>query len=246
MKKKHKALKITLLSVLSFFVIIFCSMAIYVSIYNHASDDNDVYLKSDETVDVAVDSKTYEFKSKEKESTKGLIFYPGAKVEYTAYAPILYQLTKETGISCFLPHMTFNMAFLSSNKADDILKENKDITDWYIAGHSLGGAMACNYLRRNGDKFKGLILEASYSVYDLTSFENLSTLLLRASNDEVLNIEKYESGLKYLKDPKELVIEGGIHSFFGNYGIQKGDGIPTITKEEQWSWNVKAISEFIG
>ncbi|MCF0238629.1 MAG: hypothetical protein HUK24_08520 [Sphaerochaetaceae bacterium] len=43
---------------------------------------------------------------------------------------------------------------------------------------------------------------------------------------------------------KEFVIEGGNHSGFGSYGHQKGDGISTITKEEQWEITVKQIVEF--
>lgn len=245
MKHKHKALKITLFCLFAFIIIILLIFVIYVSIYNHAVNDNKNYLNSDDQIEITSSNDVYTFKSKEKESDTGIIFYPGAKVEYTAYAPVLNKLAKETGVTCYLPHMTFNLAFFSSKKANSIMKENTNITSWYIAGHSLGGAMACNYLKDNGSKFKGVILEASYSVYDLTKYTDLSSLLLKASNDKVLNNDKYEDRKKNLNDPKEVIIEGGIHSYFGNYGIQKGDGTPTITKEEQWNQIVTAISDFI-
>lgn len=244
-KHKHKALKITLICILALILIIVAAFFIYVAIYNHSSDDNEQYLESDDSINVSLKDDVYTFESKEVTSDTAIIFYPGAKVEYTAYAPVLHMLTKETGVTCYLPHMTFNLAFFSYDKATGIMNDNPDITSWYLAGHSLGGAMACNYLKDNGDKFKGVILEGSYSIYDLTSYSNLSSLLLKASNDEVLNDDKYEDGKKYLNNPKEVIIEGGIHSYFGNYGIQSGDGTPSISKEEQWNQVTDAIKEFI-
>ena len=59
-------------------------------------------------------------------------------------------------------------------------------------------------------------------------------LLIRGSNDTVLNIKKYEEGLKLVPgNARELVIEGGNHAQFGDYGTQSGDGEATITVEEQ-------------
>lgn len=245
MKRKHKALKISLISIIGFVFVLLTVFFIYVSIYNHALDDTNIYLTSDDEISVTSEDDIYIFSSKTKENDSAFIFYPGAKVEAKSYAPVLYKLTKETGITCYLPHMPFNLAFFSANKADSILKTNTEITSWYIGGHSLGGAMACSYLKDNGDKFKGVILEGSYSVYDLKGYTNLSSLLLTASNDEVLNNEKYEQGKENLNSPKEVIIEGGIHSYFGNYGIQSGDGTPSITKEEQWNITVSAIKDFI-
>ena len=49
-----------------------------------------------------------------------LIFYPGAKVEYTAYIPMLYQLA-EKGADVFLLKMPCNLSFLGRSRADDIL-----------------------------------------------------------------------------------------------------------------------------
>lgn len=71
----------------------------------------------------------------------GLIFYPGGKVENTAYAPLLHDLA-EDGILCVLVKMPCNLAVLDMNAADSIPERFSEVTDWYIGGHSLGGAMA--------------------------------------------------------------------------------------------------------
>ena len=73
--------------------------------------------------------------------TAGLIFYPGSKVENTAYAPLLHDLS-EDGILCVLVKMPCNLAVLGMNAADGIPECFPEVTDWYIDGHSLGGAMA--------------------------------------------------------------------------------------------------------
>ncbi|UWG96942.1 alpha/beta hydrolase [Dehalobacter sp. DCM] len=40
-------------------------------------------------------------------------------------------------------------------------------------------------------------------------------------------------------------IKGGNHAQFGNYGLQKGDGIAQITADEQQSEAVRIIDAFI-
>ena len=51
-------------------------------------------------------------------ATKGFIFYPGGKVEYTAYIPLM-QACAEEGILCVLVEMPFNLAVLSVFGSED-------------------------------------------------------------------------------------------------------------------------------
>lgn len=71
----------------------------------------------------------------------GLLFYLGGKVEYTAYSPLM-RACAEQGILCVLVKMPCNLAILDMNAADGIAVQYPEIEDWYIGGHSLGGAMA--------------------------------------------------------------------------------------------------------
>jgi len=174
----------------------------------------------------------------------GLIFYPGGKVEHSAYIPLM-QACAEKGILCIIVEMPFNLAVLDINAADGIQKEYPQIENWYIGGHSLGGSMAASYLEKHTDEYEGLILLGSYSTADLSDDE-LEVLSIYGSEDQVLNREKYNDNISNLpQNFKEIVIEGGCHAYFGMYGAQDGDGTPSITNEEQIQQTVEYIAQMI-
>ena len=170
-----------------------------------------------------------------------MIFYPGAKVEYTAYVPLFFELA-EQGVDCFLVEMPCNLAILGQNKAAGILKDY-DYNQWYMAGHSLGGAMAASFSSEHLDEVDGLILLAAYPTKSLVK-EDFTVVSVYGSEDRVVNMEKLEAGREYMpEDYTEICIDGGNHAWFGNYGKQDGDGAATISREEQQAQTVKAILE---
>ena len=178
-------------------------------------------------------------------ATKGFIFYPGGKVEYTAYIPLM-QACAEEGILCVLVEMPFNLAVLDVNAADGIQEEYPEIEEWYIGGHSLGGSMAASYLATHVDDYEGLILLGSYSTADLSD-TNLAVLSVFGSEDRVMNREKYEENKSNLPNNfTEYIIDGGCHAYFGMYGVQDGDGKPTVTNEEQIRLTVENIVKIMG
>ena len=175
--------------------------------------------------------------------TTGLIFYPGGKVEYDAYAPLMMAFA-ENGYLCILPKMPLNLAVLSPEAAskyiDDYVADSD--YDWYIGGHSLGGAMASNYASKHADAFKGVYLLGAYASSDLSDTD-LDVYLIHGSNDGVLNMDNYEKALKNLPEGyHEYVIDGGCHAYFGSYGEQDGDGTPTITNSEQIQTTVDLLA----
>ncbi|MBE6630872.1 MAG: alpha/beta hydrolase [Ruminococcaceae bacterium] len=173
-------------------------------------------------------------------ATKGLIFYPGGKVEYTAYLPLMQACARE-GILCVLVEMPFNLAVLDVNAADGIQEEYPEIEEWYIGGHSLGGSMAASYVADHTEEYEGLILLGAYATADLSDTD-LAVLSLFGSEDKVMNREKYDRNKSNLPtDFIEFVIDGGCHAYFGMYGAQDGDGTPTITNEEQIRITVENI-----
>ena len=104
---------------------------------------------------------------KPENATKGFVFYPGGKVEYTAYQPLMAACAQQ-GVLCILVEMPFNLAVLDINAADGIQEQYPEIEKWYIGGHSLGGSMAASYLADHVDAYDGLILLGSYSTADLS------------------------------------------------------------------------------
>lgn len=174
----------------------------------------------------------------------GLIFYPGGKVEHTAYASLM-KACADKGILCVLIEMPFKLAVFDINAADGIRENFPQLQSWYIGGHSLGGSMAAAYLEKNIDGFDGLVLLGSYSTVDFSQ-SDISALTIYGSEDKVLNKEKYDKNKRNLPEGfEEIIIDGGCHAYFGNYGPQDGDGTPTISNEEQIRITADAIKEFV-
>ena len=158
-----------------------------------------------------------------------LIFYPGGKVEYTAYLPLMHRLAR-SGLDCFLTKMPVNLALLDMDRAEDIMA-SYSYDHWYLAGHSLGGAAAAMYTAGADEAPDGLILLAAYPTKKLP---DMKVLELYGSEDTVLNREKLEKTAKYL--PADAIvweIPGGNHAQFGNYGLQDGDGTASVPAEVQ-------------
>jgi len=167
-------------------------------------------------------------------SDTAIIFYPGAKVEAEAYLPLLEQI-KQTGVTCILVHMPFNMAIFDADAAEDVMEQFPDIQRWYMAGHSMGGAMASQFASEHQDEIDGLILLGAYIYGD---YPDEKTLTVYGS----LN-QSVEDHIDYTENIVE--IEGGNHAQFGNYGPQKGDLPATISAAEQQAQTVDAISDFM-
>lgn len=179
-----------------------------------------------------------------EDAETGFIFYPGGKVEYTAYLPLMKHLASE-GILCVLVEMPFHLAVMDIHAADEVLGLYPQVKHWYIGGHSLGGAMAASYLSGCADQFDGLVLLGAYSTVDLSGTD-LSVLAVYGSEDAVMNREKYELNKGNLPEEfVEVVIDGGCHAYFGMYGAQDGDGTPKITNEEQIRLTSEAIIALI-
>ena len=179
-----------------------------------------------------------------KEPLAAMIFYPGGKVEYTAYTALMETLA-DNGILSILVEMPYNLAVFDIDAADGFIEQYPQIQHWYLAGHSLGGSMAASYLSSHADQYNGLILLASYSTADLSNTD-LNVLSIYGSEDQVLNATKYTENLINLPSSyQEFVIIGGNHADFGMYGTQKGDGIATITTEEQIHVTAEKIVQFV-
>ena len=167
-------------------------------------------------------------------SDTGILFYPGAKVEAEAYLPLLDQL-RDQDFTCFLIHMPANMAIFDADAALDVIDAHPEISHWYLAGHSMGGAMASSCAADNPDAFDGLILLGAYLYGDYPPADTLT--IYGSLNESVAEKIDYTDNV--------LVIDGGNHAQFGNYGPQKGDPAAAISASDQQTQSVRAITDFI-
>ena len=136
-----KGLKV-LIIIASVLLVCFIACAVYVSDYYRAEEA--AVLISDGAYELSEDVSVFE----PENARAGFIFYPGGKVEYTAYAPLM-NACKEQGILCVLVKMPFNLAVLDINAAEGITEQFPHVESWYIGGHSLGGSMAAGFLAEN-------------------------------------------------------------------------------------------------
>ena len=164
----------------------------------------------------------------------GVIFYPGAKIDPRAYFYKLDFLTngKPFKAKLFITKPPLRLAFFGINQADEILKKNPDIKKWILGGHSLGGAMSCEYAKSHTDKITELLLIGAYcgsSLHDT----NLKVISIHGSLDGVLTPQKIAYNKKNLPDSvRDFIISGMNHAEVGNYGDQSGDKPATKADEE--------------
>lgn len=234
---KKKKVFLTIAVVILLFIAIFW----YVNDYYHSDESVQEYLSGEGMVSVTGIKEGLYLDGSGEDTA--MIFYPGAKVEYTAYLPLFYKVA-EQGIDCFLVKMPCNLAVLGQNKAEKII-DSYDYEHWYLSGHSLGGAMAASYASGHLETLDGLVLLAAYPTKSLES-ENFSVVSIYGSEDGVLNMEKVKEGTAFMPaDYTEVCIEGGNHAQFGDYGEQKGDNDAAVSRKEQQDQTVTAILQMI-
>lgn len=229
----NKKLKIILIVAI---VLILAYAAFYLTDYYHAETTVNDYLNGIENVSVVKeDSKLF---LDGPGNDTALIFYPGAKIEYVSYLPLLSEVANR-GVDCYLVEMPFNIAFFNGNAADAIM-DNTNHTRYVLAGHSLGGVTAASYMNSTG-KADGLILLSAYPASKISK----PVLSIYGSKDGVLDMEKYNESKALMTNLTECVIDGGNHEQFAYYGTQSGDGIATISPESQQMQTADKILEFI-
>lgn len=171
--------------------------------------------------------------------TTGLIFYPGGKVPPAAYAPAAQAIAAQ-GYATFVVPMPFNLAILGIDRALDVQRAHPEITTWVVGGHSLGGAMAGQFLSAHPGAAAGLFLWAAYSSGDLST-QPIPVASIFGTLDS--GAGSYASAANVAKLPTDLaftVIEGGNHEQMGYYTGQPNDPPATIPRDEQQHQAVEA------
>lgn len=228
MKTKWKKLLIIIT-----ILILLCTGAFFVYVSDfYRADAVALELLKDPSVQIKSDHLLV---SGNPDTDTALIFYPGGKVEHTAYLPLLKEIRARSGIDLILVKMPFNLAVFNINAADAMMKQYPEIRNWYVGGHSLGAAMASSYASKHPEKVRGLILMGAYRY---GSYPTDRTLTVYGDlNTSVAEKVDYTENV--------IIIAGGNHAQFGNYGPQEGDPAASISEREQQSITANAVLDFL-
>lgn len=174
----------------------------------------------------------------------GIVFYPGARVDARAYAHLLRPLA-EAGHTVVIVKEPLGIAFLSSGFAGSWIEDHPEVTTWIVAGHSLGGVVASMNAGSSMTGVHGLLLWASYPASDISG-SAVRALSVFGTNDGLTTPETITESVPDLPSTAEFVpIEGGIHAFFGDYGLQRGDGEPGVSREVAQTEILEATLSFV-
>ncbi|HUX21065.1 MAG TPA: alpha/beta hydrolase [Spirochaetia bacterium] len=179
----------------------------------------------------------------------GLMFIPGGLVDPHAYIHALGLVAEQgSGFAIVIPKEPANLAVLNPSQVTSLTGVVPGVSRWVVGGHSLGGVMACTVVNKNRNLFVGLVLEAAYPA----GTDNLSdwgkpVLSISGSLDGLATPADITAARPLLPPTTDYeVISGGIHSYFGSYGLQSGDGSPTISSDAQQSQVAALIGSFLG
>lgn len=217
---------------------------------NQARPEAVAALESDAQVTVSqvAGQDWYVFSPAAGTAITGLILYPGGFVDPVAYAPIAREIAAH-GYLVVLDPMPLNLAITGINSAGAIIAAFPEIAHWAIGGHSLGGAMAAEYIKGNPETIDGLALWAAYPAENT----DLSSLLLAVVSiygdaDGVASIADVTGAADRLPDDARFIlIDGGNHTQFGAYGqgLQRGDNPATISRAAQQAAIVAGTLELL-
>jgi hypothetical protein len=240
-----KIVKRVLLGLLVAVVILTAGFIFWANAAAQPTDLASQALQSDSQVTVTQQNGFVTFSPAGQKPTTGFIFYPGGRVDYRAYAPVLHKIAAN-GYFVAVVEVNLNLAFFEVDAADQVIAEHPEITQWAVGGHSLGGVAASLYAAKHQDVIQGIAFWASYPADDSLKASAIHVLSIYGTNDGLATGEKIEASKALLPPQTQYVaIEGGNHGQFGSYGAQDGDNPAAISAEEQWTQTANAMSTFL-
>jgi hypothetical protein len=153
---------------------------------------------------------------------------PGARIDARAYANVLRPVAEAAYLVAVLKE-PFGFSLLDADHGNKVLDVHPEITDWAIGGHSLGGSTAASLVDQE-ERLKGLVLFASYPGDRLVR-NDLEAVSISGTADGFTTSADIEVSKGNLPpNTSYVVINGAVHSSFGDYGEQPGDGIATVDR----------------
>lgn len=240
-----KWLRLVLLGLIALLIISAAGFLIWAETPSQPGADALAALASDSVVLVNDQGKYIAFEPIQQKSTTAFLFYPGGHVDFRAYSPILRRIV-ERGYLVVLLRVRLNLAFFDIQAGAPALEDYPQVTTWVTGGHSLGGVAAAYFAQRQPE-IKGIVFWASYPANDRLKDAGIRMLSIYGTEDGGLEdgakIEQYKPFQP--ADTQFVVIQGGNHAQFGDYGPQPGDNPATISPESQWRQTTDATVQFL-
>ena len=191
------------------------------------------------TVDV-VSSPTAWALRPARTSGTGIVFFPGALVDPRAYLALLRPLA-EQGHLVVVVKPPLTVALLAS--ATPALDSHPEVTSWAVGGHSLGGVAAATEV---GDpRIDAVFFWASYPARDLSGAA-VAAASISGERDGLSTPADIDASRAMLPPSTVFTqVPGAVHAFFGDYGAQAGDGVPTTDRATAQRRIVEATATFV-
>lgn len=199
-------------------------------------------LQSDSQVTVTAD-RFITFEPANSRPSVGFIFYPGGRVDARSYAPPLREIAAQGYLVVLVP-VRLNLAFFDVNAADPVFATHPEIEYWAVGGHSLGGVAASLFAGSHA-QVQGLVFWASYPADESIKNSNLRVLSIYGTRDMAGMAKFDETRALNPTSTQYVVVDGGNHAQFGNYGSQPGDNKATISRADQQAQVVAAVVQFL-
>ena len=199
-------------------------------------------LESDSQVIVTIDDYIT-FQPSNLQPVTGFIFYPGGRIDYRSYAAPLHEIASQGYLVVLVP-VRLNMAFFDINAAQPVFASHPEMQNWAVGGHSLGG-VASALFAKNHPEIDGLIFWASYPADDSLKNSDLKMLSIYGTNDMAGMAKFDETKTLLTADARYVVIDGGNHAQFGDYGPQPGDNVAIISRDDQQKQIIEASVNFL-
>ena len=199
-------------------------------------------LQSDANVTVTTDN-FITFQPVNLKPSTAFIFYPGGRVDYRSYAAPLRAIAEQGYLVVLFP-VRLNLAFFDINAAEPVFEEYPEIKHWAVGGHSLGG-VASALFAKDHPQVEGLVFWASYPADDSLKNSSLKMISIYGTED-MAGMGKFDETKSFLTaDAQYVVIDGGNHAQFGDYGPQPGDNAALISRADQQAQVTQATSDFL-
>ena len=250
---RFRRLRIAALAFVAVVLLLVAVFLVYAGGYSRAAAPALAALASDDAVTVVEVPSGLCFLPSGPSEPTGVLIYPGGKVDEKAYAPVAHDLAA-AGYPVAIVRMPFHLAVFGIGRGSAAIRDMEDAfraadrtgpTRYVVAGHSLGGVMGARFALTRTDVVAGVVFWASYADQDLKD-SGLAALSVFGSEDGVLDGAAAERAASNLPAGSgSVVVAGGNHAGFGDYGAQSGDGTATVTVAEQRRQVVEAMIPFL-